>query len=160
MLATLAAICAALAIGPSPALAKKVQYEGPVNIPRFPAGGHQYVPTIQLKVKFEGKVPKSVTLVKEFGIHGPCSNGKTFDGENKEATNKDFKVKNRRFSGTDTETVEGKGFTITGRIPRKGPITGTARIFFHLDEGADCDSGVVTWTASRTSRLSEESELR
>jgi hypothetical protein len=166
---TLAAIAAALTVAAPAAMAKKFQYQGPIALAKQPGPFRSYTPTIQLKVQFEGKTPQSVALVKQFGVYGTCSDGTGFDGESRESF-RGIKVKNGRFSRTasENESEFGNSFTVTGRIPRKGPITGTARIFFHVDAHSspgfdypakDCDSGVLAWTASRTARLSDISEL-
>ncbi len=174
---TLAAICAAMAIAPSLAAAEKKQYEGPIDLAKNPGfvtasdGSmvgpfRSYTPTIQLKVIFDGKTPTDV-LVKAFGLYGPCSGRGVSDGETKYDSGGGITVrKNGRFSFDDYE----QGFiTVSGRIPAKGAATGTVRAVTELSfqpasDGYDptygtCDSGVISWKATRTGRLSTTDDL-
>lgn len=168
-MATLAAIGAALAIAPPLAVAKKLQYEGPLNIPRnsgfitFPDGKvvgpfGTYPPTIQFKkVAFDGKTPIR-GLIKEFGLWGPCSGYGTTEGDGKHDLNVHFNKKGA-FSGHDG------GFSATGRITRRS-ATGTVREVVTTPqtgpndaEWGTCDTGHVSFTAPRVNQVTAEGDL-
>jgi hypothetical protein len=77
--------------------------------------------------------------------HGGQYLGTSFQGRG-------LRVRQRRFSGTSSEPLDAGRMTVTGRIPRRGPATGTIRLFLHDrgdsdDPRTDCDSGVLRWTA-------------
>jgi hypothetical protein len=145
-IATLAAICAALAIASPTAMGKTVKFEGPVNLTYVPspAGFATAPPTMELKVTFAGKKPKVIPggTMKAEGLYGLCVFGaygcSAYPGEaahcHSVALQKfgdQLKIKNKRFSGTFRElegapkdVVDGNFFTVTGRVTKKS-VTGT-----------------------------------
>jgi hypothetical protein len=161
-----------LAIAPQAAIAgkKKQSYEGPVAT-QTTFGP----PTIQLKIQFEerdGKlVPVSIAKFQHRGITLFCPNGKrTALGANPGGTASPgfvpaggFKIKKRRFAldlrGQDADSAVFPGdpvhLQLNGRVPRRGPLTGTIHITYTLaSAGGTCDSGVVGWSASRVPAFS------
>jgi hypothetical protein len=171
-MAILAASCAAMAIAPSLAVAKQLQYEGPINITREPSnhtrpdGTETFAPTstplIQLKIAFVGKTPVRVG-VEAFGLWGPCSGFGFAGGSSIQGATAYGKIKRGTFSlplGSDSGYFDLKGSTVTGRFTR-GRATGTVRRVAVIPPGLSpdqiawgtCDSGVVSWTAPRVSLL-------
>ena len=74
---TLSAICIGLAIAPQTAIGKgAVKFEGPVNLAHIPdpTGFPRDIPNMELKVAFQGKVPKVIPggTVRTRGLYGPC----------------------------------------------------------------------------------------
>jgi hypothetical protein len=167
------AIPAALVMVPSVAVAKKltkrvkIDLEGPINHskdPGYTPTSHlccfpSYTPTIQIRAKFGGKKGSSVQ-VTQYGLWGSCSVREYSDGESKHEITLKPK-KNGSFSGTDTEFGTNT-LTVSGQIFGKKTASGTVReveVREHREpptsaEGT-CDSGTVTWTASRVPALSE-----
>src|SRR5262249_18169521 len=80
-IAILAAACAALTIIPAAAMGKGVKFQGPLDQPFIPSpnGFATDMPSIEIKVGFDGKKPTVVKKLKVRGIYGPCdaSNGCT-----------------------------------------------------------------------------------
>ncbi len=134
----------------TPAAAKAIKYEGPVNLADRP--GHPPAPTIKFKVTFAGKTPTQVSPPHERGIYSQCTDGAERYDEGGAQFEFSMKVnKKRRFAYTDTEAGF---FRITGVVPRKGPVRGTIQIKYTVTDFngayvADCDSGVLNWTANR-----------
>lgn len=175
-IATLAAICAALAIAPSSAMGKTVKFEGPVDLAYTPspAGFATDRPAMELKVNFTGKKPKSISggTLKARGLYGLCVFGAygcaAYPGEPAHCSfgptqfGDQLKIKNKRFSGRFSElegldapqdVVDGNFFAVTGRVS-KGSVRGTVRARRYQpasDENpaATCDTGVLSWSASR-----------
>src|SRR5829696_1081907 len=167
-MAALGAICAALALAPATAMAKKVSFQGPVNQPFIPspAGFSVDAPTMQLKVKFVGKKPKLIPggSMKSDGIYGTCAVGvygcTDYPGEARQCfwangeVGDDVRIKNRRFSVTWRDYgVTGDYIRITGRVTKKS-VTGT--VHGYAEQAADdyhpaatCDTGVLSWSATR-----------
>jgi hypothetical protein len=169
-IATLVAICAALAIAPATSIGKTVSYEGPVDLTYIPGAG-RVAPAIQLKVTFAGKVPKVVparTLRTE-GLYGPCVPGapgcnacstsrayrclkgqaaQCFLASDPFDSDHGFQIRNRRFSGT-LVGFAGTTLTVSGRVSKRS-VTGTVHAFRPASQltGDACDTGVLTWTAS------------
>jgi len=75
-IATLAAMCAALAVAAPPATGKTLKFDGPVKLAHIPdpTGFPRDVPRIELKVAFAGKTPKVIPggTVETAGLYGPC----------------------------------------------------------------------------------------
>lgn len=185
-IATLAAICAALAIAPPTAMGKTVKFEGPINLAFVPspAGFATAKPAMELKVTFGPQGPRVVAggTLKAEGMYGLCA-PKSYgcndycDPVTKvceayhcnavalEQFGNQMKIKNRRFSGTfrdldrgaPPDVVAGNFFKVTGRVG-KNSVTGTVHARSYIPASNDpefphaaatCDSGVLTWTASR-----------
>ena len=163
-IAVLVAACAALAITPGAAMGKgAVKFRGPLGQPYIPSpnGFATDMPSIELKVGFAGKKPMAVYSVKVRGIYGPCDsyNGCTptcvTDGFcepplcRTSADLDQFKVKKGRFNITRKDLVDGSDdtFTVTGRVTKKG-ASGTVRVVSPRSTYT-CDTGVVTWTATK-----------
>jgi len=170
-----AAAVTALAAAPSMASAKRphkieINLEGPINHskdPGYTPTSHlccfpSYTPTIQIEWSFGGKKPAKVE-VTQYGLWGSCSVHEYSDGESKQELTLKPK-KNGTFSGTgtmygdETMTVSGKltRTSATGlvrevevRPPRQPPNS--------YAEGT-CDSGTVSWSASRVPELSKLKE--
>jgi hypothetical protein len=181
ILATLA-VPAGLAIAPSLAGAKvkTALFQGPINLaknpgfvpvkPGQPPGSsgccfREFTPTMQLSVRFDGKKVTNLSLT-EIGMWGPCSGYGESDGESEHEFKGGLKPKkNGTFSGTHTDG-SGSTLTVTGKIPRKGTPTGTVQEVRVIPQTpgsgstfGTCDSGVVTWSATRTNNLSKPSDL-
>jgi hypothetical protein len=162
---------AAVLIAPPATVAKKskrvkIYLEGPINHskdPGYTPYSHNccfpsYVPTIQIKAKFGGSKKPSVK-VTQFGLWGPCSGAEYSDGESKDEMTLKPK-KNRSFAGTHTDEF-GTIFTVAGQIRRNGTASGTVRQVENRGPPSNehaygiCDSGTVTWTASRVPALTD-----
>lgn len=166
------AVPVALVMAPSVAVAKKpkkvkINLQGPITHskdPGYTPYSHlccfpSYTPTIQIKARFGGKKQPKVE-VTAYGLWGPCSGAEYSDGESKEEISLKPK-KNGTFGGTHTEFGRNT-LTVTGQILRR---SGTASGTVHLveDRGPPsnshaygiCDSGTVTWTASKVAVLSD-----
>jgi hypothetical protein len=164
------ALPAAVLMAPPATVAKKskrvkLYLEGPIDKPKDPGYAPyshlccfpSFTPTIQIKAKFGGSKKPSVKAT-QYGLWGKCSGAEYSDGLSKDEINVKPK-KNRSFAGTHTEF--GNTVTITGQILRNGTASGTARVV--EDRGGPsnshaygiCDSGTVTWTASRVPALSD-----
>ena len=163
-IAILVATCAALVITPAATMGKgAVKFQGPLNQPYVPSpnGFATDMPSIELKVGFAGKKPTAVYSLKVRGIDGPCdsSNGCTptcvTDGVcepplcRTRADLDQFKVKKGKFAITRKDLVNGSDdtFTVTGRVTKKG-ASGTVRVVSPRSTYT-CDTGVVTWTATK-----------
>lgn len=167
-------IPAALVMAPSAAVAKKltkrvrINLEGPINHskdPGYAPTSHlccfpSYTPTIQIRAKFGGKKGSSVQ-VTQYGLWGSCSVHEYSDGESKHEITLKPK-KNGTFSGTDTQYGTDT-LTVSGRILGKRTASGTVREVevrapkdppLSYAEGT-CDSGTVSWTASRVPVLTD-----
>ena len=166
----LGALCAAaLLVAPQAAIAVKLKkaYEGPVTTTQPQFFGP---PTIQLKIQSErrdGKLaPVGIVKFQHRAIPLLCPNGKTTAiGSNPGGTaspgfipSGGFKIKKRKFAldleGQDADSAAFPGDSLTlqlnGRVPRKGPLTGTIRITYALAAGGGtCESGLLGWSASR-----------
>jgi hypothetical protein len=169
-IALLAAACAALALTPAPAMGKKLKFQGLPNQPYIPSpnGFATDRPSIELKVKFDGKKPTAVVKLRVRGIYGPCdaSNGCTptcvTDGVceppicRSGADLDQFKVKKGgRFAVTRKDLVNGSDdvITVTGRATKQG-ASGTVRVVSPHEANSfhpayTCDTGAVSWTASK-----------
>jgi hypothetical protein len=154
LLAT-AACCAGLVIAAPAVGAKTFKYEGPVNLADLP--GSPPAPRIEFKANFDAKkAPTSILFFKERGIYAACTDGaKARYSEGGTTFDHDLRVnKKRRFAGNAFDGGPGDSFRVTGVVPRKGPIRGTIRIRIHFDAvpgqaASDCDTGLLTWTATR-----------
>jgi hypothetical protein len=167
----LLAVVAALALAPQAATGKFVtlKFHGSLNQPYVPSpnGFATDMPTIQLKVGFAGKMPTAVYSLKVRGITGPCdsSNGCTpvcvNDGVcepplcRTSADLDQFKVKKGRFAITRKDLVNDSDatFTVTGRVTKRG-TSGTVRVVSPRSASSNnpaytCDTGVVSWTATK-----------
>ncbi len=177
----LAAIFAAAAIAPPLAGAKAVDYAGPIALP--PIEPDVAPASIELKVHLKKKKgakkfkPRFVQ-VKEHNVYETCHPGVTsryvFPSDNNSETNfsvnlteGDIDVKKRKFSlhesvgPGDEIPATNSSLALDGRIPKKGPATGTLRMTFHIDANPepadprfpepaeDCDTGVLSWTADK-----------
>jgi hypothetical protein len=170
-IAILVAACAALAIAPAAAVGKKLKFQGPLNQPFIPSpnGFATDMPSIELKVKFDGKKPTAVVKVRVRGVYGPCdaSNGctpvcLTATGIceppicRSSADLDQFKVKKGgRFAVTRKDLVNGSDdvFTVTGRATKRG-ASGTVRVVSPREASSShaaytCDTGAVSWTATK-----------
>jgi hypothetical protein len=109
------------------------------------------------KGKRNGKlVPKTLLAFRTKGLGMHCPSGQTFYASDGGANGfshfgSDIAVKkNRKFSVHNADDLNGEAWTVTGKIPRSGPATGTVRESTSIpEEGGLCDSGVVTWTAAK-----------
>jgi len=108
------------------------------------------------KGKRNGKlVPKTLRAFRTKGLGMHCPSGQTFyasdGGANGFSHGPGGSIKkNRKFSFHLPEDVTGDAWTVTGKIPRSGPAAGTVRESTTIpEEGGLCDSGVVTWTATK-----------
>ncbi len=169
-IAVLVAACGALAITPAAAMGKKLTFQGPLNQPYIPSpnGFATDAPSIELKVEFDGKKPVAVVKLRVRGIYGPCdaSNGCTPTCVTATGlcepplcrTGADldqFKVKKGRFAVTRKDLVNGSDdvFTVTGR-PTKRAVSGTVRVISPREASSShpaytCDTGVISWTATK-----------
>lgn len=172
---TMAAICAAVGITAPAATGKTFRYEGPVNQPFLPspAGFSTSPPTMQLKVTFAGKTPKVIPggTLKADGLYGSCAFGAfgcaAYPGEPPQCkwfqtdAGDQLKIsKKRRFAGTFQDQAltrhprSGEDFfTVTGRVSKRS-IAGTVRAYGYQPAtsehpAATCDTGVLTWSASK-----------
>jgi hypothetical protein len=170
-IAALVAACAALAFTPAAAMGKKLKFRGPLNQPYIPSpnGFATEMPSIEIKVVFDGKKPTAVVKVRVRGIYGPCdaSNGCTPTCVTATgiceppicrsgADLDQFKVKKRgRFAVTRKDLVNGSDdvITVTGRATRQG-ASGTVRVVSPHPASSSrpaytCDTGAVSWTATK-----------
>jgi hypothetical protein len=169
----LGVLCAAaLLVAPQAAIAgkRKKAYEGPVAAQAVPVFG---APTIQLKIQFEerdGKlVPFTIPKLAHRAIPLYCPNGKTIAlaGTTEPGFLPPRSIKKRRFAldlrGDDSNSNGGtpnEVLQVNGSVPRKGPLTGTIRVTTLAAPefgGGLCDSGVVSWRASRVPAFSSPS---
>ena len=160
-------------MAPSAAVAKKnpkkvkINLEGPINHskdPGYTPYSHlccfpSYTPTIQIKARFGGKKKPKVE-VTQYGLWGPCSGAEYNDGESKTEIKLKPK-KNGSFAGSATELGRNT-VTVTGQILRRsGTASGTVRLVEDYGPPSNshayglCDSGTVSWTASRVPALSD-----
>jgi hypothetical protein len=174
-LIALAAVFGASALAPATAMAKKVTFKGPVNQPFIPspAGFAVDPPTMELKVKFVGQNPTYIAggSMKSKGIYGTCVFGaygcSAYKGEAPQCfwangeVGDDVKIKNKRFSVTYRDPGSGGDYlAVTGRVSKKS-VTGTVHGYASIaattpdaagnggHPAATCDTGVLTWTATR-----------
>jgi hypothetical protein len=154
----------ALAVGllAPTALASKTKYQGPLTGPPPQRPGYS---TVFFKVISAGKGKKShpvqVLKFKAFDVNVSCtyadgSRAQPY-GVTYEVRSQTSAVNNREFAFT--ETFQGghyggpgsETFEIHGRIPRRGPATGTFRYSanFFLTDAVTCDS-TTSWTAGIT----------
>ena len=105
------------------------------------------------------------------GIYGPCAPGSygcqdtgpgTEPGVPRDHAicfplspdvNRSIPIRNRRFSRTFRDPDYPGFLTVTGRVTKKS-VTGTIRA---QDSGINCDSGVLTYNASKTNLPAAES---
>jgi hypothetical protein len=159
-------------MAPSAAPAKtqkrvKIYFEGPINHSKDPGYTPlthdccfpSYTPTIQIQAKTGGTKPTKIE-VTQYGLWGPCSGSEYSDGESKdEITFKPKKI-STPFSGSHTGPINNT-VTVTGRILGKRTASGTVReveVRQNMGPGyawGTCDSGTVTWTASRVKQLTD-----
>jgi hypothetical protein len=171
-LTILALVCvpAVLAIAPSAAVAKKtkkariINLEGPINHskdPGYTPGDHlccfpSFTPTIQIRATLGGKKPS--VSVTEYGLWGHCSGAESSRGGTRQGLVVKPK-KNGAFAGTSTEDGTAATLTVSGQIRRNGTASGTVRevvVYPYTPSGSawgTCDSGTVTWTATKVAAL-------
>ena len=173
--AVLTAVALMLAVGPGSAAAagKREKYSGSIDLPELEPGvvPHASIEfTVHLKPRHGGGklLPKLVDPLKERNLYYTCnppyqtSSGTDpygYPTEGNSYTNyvlsyegRDIRVKHRRFSAGYTDTYSDGGsrsWSVTGRIPRSGPATGTIRISEQFSSGHDCDTGILYWTANK-----------
>jgi len=169
-IAILVAACAALVITPAAAVGKKLKFQGPLDQPYIPSpnGFATDMPSIELKVDFQGKKARAVVKLKVRGVYGPCdaSNGCTptcvTDGVceppvcRTSADLDQFKVKKGgKFAVTRKDLVNGTDdtFTVTGRATKRA-VSGTVRVVSPRSASSShpaytCDTGVISWTATK-----------
>lgn len=161
VLVLLAVAFASLQAG-ADAHAAKIKYFGTIDQPQ--ADPNRPQPTIELLVHLDRKKsgelkPDHVNRITTRNMGFQCSDGQTWypgTGYRKDffsypgVENHPWGVKKRRFSGTAEDDVEVDRLAASGRIPRKGPATGTVRMIRPAgaeDSIAPCDSGTVAFTA-------------
>jgi hypothetical protein len=165
-----AAIFAAVAIAPASAgaTARTDKYSGPIDLPELPndtPGPASIDLTVKAKSKKKGKKPKPklVTRLKTHNVYMTCEDGThVYPADNNSEFDITYgiefpgaKIKKRKFSTTDPATGEfGTGITLTGRVPKKGPASGTIRIQLDLSDSTapelgKCDTGTLGWTADK-----------
>ena len=144
------------------AQAAKVKYFGTIDQPQADPSRPQ--PTIELLVHLDRKKsgelkPDHVNRITTRNMWFQCSDGQTWypgTGYEKEffsypgVDNHPWGVKKRRFSGTADDDVEVDRLVASGRIPSKGPATGTVRLLRPAeaeDAIAPCDSGTFSFMA-------------
>jgi hypothetical protein len=173
------AVPLALVMAPSVAVAKKtpkrvhVFLEGPINHPKdqglTPGSNlccfHTYTPMIQIEAKLGGTKAEKVT-VTQYGLWGPCTGFHNSDGLSKHEFSYKPKKKGKpgSFSGTDIDAQFGHNtLTVSGRFVGRSSASGLVR---EVEERAfkepaggyaygTCDSGTVSWTASRVPQLTD-----
>jgi hypothetical protein len=138
----------------------KQSYEGPVAS----QGADGRSPTVRVKVDFK-KVhhrrgaPRSLILFAQRAVAVYCSNGqKTYAGPGTELDggpggfdqlgDTGQRIRKGKFSASGLSADGGDTQTITGHVSKKGKATGTIRIVTFNPFYGQCDSGVVTWSAS------------
>ena len=153
------AICAVVAIAPPLAQAgKRAKYVGPVDLPALEPG-LVAAPSIEFTVRFtkDGKKlkPKTVFPLKERNVYETCSDGSHVYQSDGPSDNDffvtfgfDLGVKKGKFSGNDPlSSIE-----VSGKIQPGGTASGTIRIASHISPpgqpSQDCDTGVLSWTAT------------
>jgi hypothetical protein len=173
------------ASAPAGATVKRVKYSGPVDLPELEPGLVPHA-RIEFTLRSESKrgsstlVPTLIPRLIERNIYQTCNPPRTSssgvgaheypsdgDSDNSffvEYPGRPIRVKYRRFSATDLDTLasgESHSFKVTGTIPRRGRATGTIRLFDHFPAGVesfppfrqrpahDCDSGTLNWTATK-----------
>ena len=175
ILALVALPAALVMVAPSAVPAKtskrvKIYLEGPINQtkdPGYTPYSHNccfpsYVPTIQIEAKLGGtKKPKVKVTV--YGLWSKCSGAEYADGESKNEITFKPKKKNGsgQFSVTHTD-FPADTLTVTGQIVSKRTASGTARLVEDRGSTPDnahawgiCDSGAISWTATRVKALSD-----
>lgn len=147
-------VCAGLIWAPAALAGHADNYSGTFD--QGPSGGPTYEIDFTVgKTKRNGKlVPKFVRSLRTRGLLEHCPDGQSVYGSDGGANGfahyaTDIAVKkNRTFHAH--ANIDGTTWTVTGRIPRSGPATGTVRQAVQIpEEGGLCDSGVVTWTAPK-----------
>jgi hypothetical protein len=176
ILAGVALPAALLMVAPTAVPANKtpkrvhIYLEGPINQtkdPGYTPYSHNccfpsYVPTIQIEAKLGGSKPAKIE-VGVYGIWSKCTGAEYADGESKNEIT--FKPKKKSgnipFSGTHKE-FPADTLTVTGRLAGKRTASGTARLVEERGSTPDnahawgtCDSGAVSWTATRVPALSD-----
>jgi hypothetical protein len=163
------------AVGPGLAVAagEREKYSGPVDLPEREPGVVPHA-SIEFTIHSGSRrgshklVPKLADPLKERNVYYTCdppyetSSGVhpyVYPTEGNSDVNyvltyegREIRVKNRSFSARYTDTYSDGGsrsWSVTGRIPRSGPATGTIRITEQFASGHDCDTGLLTWTASK-----------
>jgi hypothetical protein len=160
-------VCALLLMAPSAiASVGKQSYEGPAAS----EGVDGRSPTVRVKVEFK-KVhhrrgaPRSLIYFAQRAVAVYCSNGqKTYAGPGTELDggpgvfdelgDTGQRIKKGRFSVSGESADGGDTQTITGRVSKKGNATGTIRITTFNPFYGQCDSGVVSWSASPVAAFS------
>ena len=144
----------------------KQSYEGPVAS----EGVDGRSPTVRVKVEFK-KVhhrrgaPRSLIYFAQRAVAVYCSNGqRTYAGPGTELDggpggfdvlgDTGRKIRKGKFSVSGLSADGGDTQTITGRVSKKGNATGTIRIVTFNPFYGQCDSGVVTWSASPVAAFS------
>ena len=160
-LAWLVALFVLLLAAPSSfASVGKQSYEGPVAS----EGADGRSPTVRVKVDFK-KVhhrrgaPRSLIVFAQRAVAVYCSNGQeTYAGPGTELDggpgvfdelgDTGQRIRKGKFSVSGLSADGGDTQTITGHVFKKGNATGTIRIVSFNPFYGQCDSGVVSWTAS------------
>ena len=109
--------------------------------------------------KIDGRfVPRKVLNFKSRAVPMKCTDGKTIYSDDGFGENVSFfrhpastvAIRKRRFSSSEQEGSTTS--TISGQVPKKGPATGTVRLYGDYDwiglPPTSCDSGDVAWTAN------------
>lgn len=172
--AVLTAVALLLAVGPGSAAAagKREKYSGLVDLPELEPGvvPHASIEfTVHLKPRHGGGklLPQLVSPLKERNLYYTCnppyqtSSGTHPYGYPTEGNSDnnyvltyedDIRARHRRFSGGYTDTYSDGGsrsWSVKGTIPSSGPATGTIRISEQFASGHDCDTSVLSWSASK-----------
>jgi hypothetical protein len=118
-------------------------------------------PTINLYVHTQrhrdGRVVVKITNIVLLDAYYTCSDGKSYapgsTGGNRSKltfTGEPIKLKRRSFSRTLIEDSSQLYLKLSGRIPKHGPASGTARLTEAVGPPlGNCDSGELTWTAPK-----------
>jgi hypothetical protein len=170
----LTAIALMLAAGPGPAGAagKREMYSGLVDLPELEPG---VVPQASIEFTVHSKsrrgshrLLKLVDPLKERNIYYTCNppyetgsgtdpygyptEGNSYTNYVLSYQGREIRLNHRRFSAGYTDTYSDGGsrsWSVSGRIPRSGQATGTIRIREQFSSGHDCDTGLLTWSASK-----------
>jgi hypothetical protein len=158
--------------GPGTAAGKREMYSGLVDLPELEPGVVPHA-SIEFTVRSKSRrgshrLLKLVDPLKERNIYYTCnppyqtSSGTDpygYPTEGNSYTNyvlsyqgREIRLNHRRFSAGYTDTYSDGGsrsWSVSGRIPRNGPATGTIRIREQFSSGHDCDTGLLTWSASK-----------
>lgn len=154
------AICAlvVMVVAAPPVEAKREKFAGPVNLAPINPGVTPPA-SIEFTVRFEkdGKKlkPKSVFPLTERNIYMTCSDGSyvySTDGASDTEFHVGFSfelfVKKGKFSENDPSSE----IEVSGKIERNGTASGTIRMAGRVTPpgypSLDCDTGVLTWTAT------------